>query len=280
MRILPNIVRSVLIVLLSIYAAGIGSTEAGILGPGQYNGIVVFDRWDGSILVNGNRVSYVSETIKELLRPYEGKSVQVDATAVFQPINPGDARIDELEILDSAVPNPNTGPYANLKLTIEAAFRPGDFPAFEVEIKNIGPEDEVFSLSGLAPTVLFQIDQISTLVSLPGDGPSYAVITRFELGSIQPDQWSGGGVSLRDAHGVPSFHYFRWMAKNIPQNLKRVRLKPGEGVQVLFVFDLPPGEYDFLVGLGSGFGPHNIASNLVAFDVFDDGSAITIEIDR
>ena len=46
---------------------------AGILGPGKYSGVVVFDRWDGCILYRGTYVLYVSENVKEKLRDYDGQ---------------------------------------------------------------------------------------------------------------------------------------------------------------------------------------------------------------
>jgi hypothetical protein len=63
--------------------------HAGIRGPGKYCGVVVFDRWDACFLLNGPYITYISENVKNELRPYEGKAKQFDASSVFQPENPG-----------------------------------------------------------------------------------------------------------------------------------------------------------------------------------------------
>jgi hypothetical protein len=280
MAFVQKISRLILIVIASIYAIGMGETEAGILTTGQYDGVVVFDRWDGSILVNGGRVAYISEAIKELVRPYAGRSVQVDATIVVQPINPGDARIDELEIL--GLTTSNFADHKHLKLTAEAMIQSGDYPAFVVKVTNTGTSRVNPTLSGLAPTLLIRSDQISYSLR-PGDGPSHAVITRHVLESIKPNQWTKHGMSRTNAEGVTSLHYFKWMVEDIPPDLNRVSLNPGESKKVQFLFDLPTGEYDLLFNLGL-FGPafhsHSIVSNLIAFDVLEDGNRLLIEMDR
>jgi hypothetical protein len=42
---------------------------SGIRAAGKYNGIVIFDRWDGCHLFGGVYDMEVSEQVKELLRP-------------------------------------------------------------------------------------------------------------------------------------------------------------------------------------------------------------------
>ncbi|MGH9532575.1 MAG: hypothetical protein ACRD2Q_09290, partial [Terriglobales bacterium] len=67
---------------------------AGLRLPGPYNGVVVFDRWDGCHLYSGQRLMYISDKLKDGLRGFAGKFVLLDAIAVVQPINPGDGRIE------------------------------------------------------------------------------------------------------------------------------------------------------------------------------------------
>src|SRR4051812_15803797 len=38
----------------------------GLRGPGKYNGVVLFDRWDNCYLFSGVYLMYVSETLKRL----------------------------------------------------------------------------------------------------------------------------------------------------------------------------------------------------------------------
>src|SRR5579863_6398400 len=75
----------------------------GIRGPGKYSGVVIFDRWGGCILFSGVYLMYVSDSVKDQLREYEGQAIEIDALIdaleVKQPINPGDGLIRRLKIL-------------------------------------------------------------------------------------------------------------------------------------------------------------------------------------
>jgi len=44
-----------------------------------------FDRWDTCFLLSGHFVTYISDAVKDELRPYKGKAMQIDASDVFQP---------------------------------------------------------------------------------------------------------------------------------------------------------------------------------------------------
>jgi hypothetical protein len=64
------------------WSAGAGVSAKGArsylhrAGPGKNSGLVVFDRWGGSILYSGIYVMYVSESTKEKLREHIGKSIR------------------------------------------------------------------------------------------------------------------------------------------------------------------------------------------------------------
>src|SRR4051794_5023656 len=75
------------------------TSSGAIRGPGKYNGVVIFDRWGGSHLYSGSYVMEISESIKDLLRPYADQPLLIDAKEVYQPINPGDGLISGLEVL-------------------------------------------------------------------------------------------------------------------------------------------------------------------------------------
>src|SRR5712672_3470093 len=68
------------------------TTHAGLRGPGKYCGVVVFDRWDTCFLLSGHFITYISDSVKNQLRPYEGKAMQIDALEVSQLQNLGDTR--------------------------------------------------------------------------------------------------------------------------------------------------------------------------------------------
>src|SRR5215469_3796731 len=74
----------------------------GIRGPGKYSGVVIFDRWGGCILFSGVYLMYVSDSVKDQLREYEGQAIEIDALEVNQPTNPGDGLIRHLKILGPA----------------------------------------------------------------------------------------------------------------------------------------------------------------------------------
>src|SRR6516225_5196465 len=76
--------------------------NAGIRAPGKYSGVVIFDRWGGCILFSGVYLMYISDSVKEQLREYEGQAVEIDALEVNQPTNPGDGLIRRLKILGPA----------------------------------------------------------------------------------------------------------------------------------------------------------------------------------
>ena len=71
--------------------------QGGERGPGKYCGVVIFDRWGGCTLYSGIYVMYVSEKVKNGLRPFAGRAVQIDAKKVNQPENPGDGLITQFE---------------------------------------------------------------------------------------------------------------------------------------------------------------------------------------
>ena len=78
----------------------VGISYGGVLVAGKYNGVVIFDRWDACHLYTGTYQLEISEKIKEQLRPYRGKAMLIDAQEVHQPMNPGDAIVTRLQVLE------------------------------------------------------------------------------------------------------------------------------------------------------------------------------------
>jgi hypothetical protein len=83
----------------------LSTAPAGIRAPGKYSGVVFYDRWGGCILFSGIYLMYISEDVKDTLRSYEGKAIEINAREVIQPINPGDGLIKELEVVGPATLN-------------------------------------------------------------------------------------------------------------------------------------------------------------------------------
>jgi hypothetical protein len=134
------------LIALSFLTVGLApSAFAAVRGPGKYNGVVIFDRWDGCHLFGGVYDMEVSEKVKELLRPYDGQAILVDAKEVLQPMNPGDGLITKLDVLGPAEePNTKTGGNApplldGLVLTATPNFRKGGHDEFMITLRNTGP---------------------------------------------------------------------------------------------------------------------------------------------
>ena len=127
-----------LVTLLLFACEGVLVTHAGIRGPGKYCGVVVFDRWDTCFLLSGHFITYISDAVKEELRPYKGKSIQIDASEVFQPVNPGDALVRQYKIIGPAPDNHLWAMVDGLELIATSDFEPQGIPAFLLEIRNIG----------------------------------------------------------------------------------------------------------------------------------------------
>jgi len=58
---------------------------AGIRGPGAYNGVVFYDRWDNRYSFSGVYRMYIADTAKEALRPYRGKSMEIVLRKFINP---------------------------------------------------------------------------------------------------------------------------------------------------------------------------------------------------
>ena len=248
------------------------SLIAGIRGPGNYNGVVIFDRWGACYLYSGAYLMPVSEKVKELLRSWEGKAVLVDAQEVYQPMNPGDGLITKLVVLGPAdepasVPMQRPPDIDGLSLTVAASFSKETPDELLVQVRNVGTTPHELRMDALAPTLLAK-KAGSELLWQPADGPSFAALTRFNVLFLAKNparqSWAIGGNSHLTAMSV---------APGTPISAS-VQIEPGEAVEVPLVFELGPGEYEFLAGYGGGVqAARSLASNRLDFDVADSGKA-------
>lgn len=238
------------------------------LGPGKYYGVVVFDRWDGCILYRGIYLTYISEAVKEQLRPHARQLVEINATDVFQPVNPGDGRIRKFKYL-RPYQTKEKFTVAGIKMRSFPAFKDGERPSVIMELLNTSEQDREILSEELAPTLLTK--QPLRLMELsPSDGPSVALLTRRSIENIARYGGSGSGV----ARGIP----YSWSLAKEDAPPRKFVLKPGEKKQIRITFDLPEGEYEFLCGYGGGhYGRKCIASNLIHFDVGKDSNGKIVE---
>lgn len=248
------------------------SSLGGLLRPGKLSGVVVFDRWGGCMLYSGVFVMYVSEATKKDLREYQNKPIEIDAKELWQPVNPGDGRIGKFEVLGPASTKRSRVKLDGLRIQALMKSKPGSKPILSIRMTNFGMTPlELFS-SELAPTLLAKKSpQVKS--HSPSDGPSYAVLTResFEIGSRDP-RWQGRG----SAYGKG----YTWTIGRNSAMPHSFTLQPGQTRDVNIFFDLPEGEYDFLSGYGGGAHESKcLSSNLLAFDVNQDGTATRVEVE-
>ena len=230
--------------------------------PGEYTGVVVFDRWDGCTLYSGVYLMYISERAKETLRPLAGEAVQIDATDVYQPTNPGDGLIREFDYLGPAPDDEDHLALDNLRLASAVAVSEDHKAVASIILENIGKEPIRIFSAKLAPTLLMKSPQPPDRWAA-SDGPSFALITRqsFESAGEVP-RWNARGVSL----GQP----YAWTIGRENALPHSFVLEPQQSRTIDITFELPDGEYDFLCGYGGGVHwSRCFAANLSAFDVKD-----------
>lgn len=247
-----------------------GSGYAAIRGPGNYSGVVIFDRWGGCILHRGPHIMYIGESVKEALGKQQGQFIQVTAKKTFQ-IFSGEARIDEFVYLGRGPAKGNPARLTNLKLECLHGFTDGEQPSVLVNVVNSSKNRDVQVCSEeLAPTLLKRKTSSVDSSGAPSDGPSCALITcqTFWIGGVP--RWEGRG----DLYGSR----YAWSIGEASALPKQFVVGPGEKKQIRIKFDLPEGEYDFLLGYGGLHDNNCVASNLVAFDVGQDGQAKVVEI--
>jgi len=233
---------------------------AGLRGPGKYSGVVVFDRWDTCFLLSGPYITYISDNVKNELRPYAGKAMQVDALDVFQPRNPGDALVRKYKVIGPAPLTGHPPTLDGLELIAQSDFGKSNAPAFRLEIHNTSDKPvEVFSAE-IGPAVL---GKNADTVRNASDGRSVAWITRVDLALLHSEKSESNGLG-----------YSLYYADTREVLQKRFSLQPGQSTKTRIAFKLPSGQYQFIVGYGGGVHEgKSLASNAVAFDVNDGGMA-------
>lgn len=261
-----------LLFALLILLFGFGTlaiSEAGIRGPGKYSGVVIFDRRDACILYSGIYLMYVSEGVKEQLREHSGKPVEIDATEVFQPMNPGDGLIKELKYLGEAPVSLRCPEIDGIQLQSTVLVGQKGHPVAVITMKNVSDKPVKVSRYDLAMTLLMR-----QAPAKPGwgvaDGNSIALITRVGFG-IGGDEarWKGNGF-LGDG-GT-----YEWTIGEENALPPTTSLAPKATRKIEVRFKLPDGEYDFLCGYGGGVHDGRcLASNLASFDI-KNGKAIAV----
>lgn len=258
--------RALCIGLLCVLASGLVITvHAGLRGPGKYCGVIVFDRWDTCFLLSGHYITYISESVKDQLRPYTGKAMQLDVTEISQPRNPSDALVQKYRIIGPAPDNQQRLMLDSLELISKPDFAQQGGANFLIEVHNAGKQAVKVNSYEFGPTILAVSPRGALSAS---DGRSGAWITRVDI--LNPSRWEtqNDGVTYSASYSIDP--------KTRP--LVHFLLAPGESVTVRVTFELPPGQYQFVVGYGGGGvfqGEKSLASNAISFDV-NDGGIVTL----
>lgn len=217
----------------------------------------MFDRWDTCFLLSGLYIMYVSDSVKEKLRPYTGQSLQIYASDVSQPMNPGDGLTTKYEIIGPA-PDRGWPKTDGIKIEIRPDFRAENTASFIVTVANTGRDDATIETSQLAQTLLGP----NKILFTPSDGKSVAWITRATM----LDGDSGKMLINRTLLSLGSTIDAE---SSLPAEFD---LAPGESRQTRITFRLPPGTYEFMVGYGGGVHENkSVASNAVSFYVSGNG---------
>ena len=253
----------------------VSSTHAGERGPGRYAGVVIYDRWDTCYISSGAYLMYVSEKQKELLRPYVGRSVLIDATEVSQPINPGDGLITAFRILGDAPLGDRLPPVDGLRLMLTQESSGGNLIGFTVEIENRNSFSVPILKSELAPTVFGRKagdDPFS-----PSDGLSEAKITRCNFRA----HCGFPGLSFGPAGQLTSDSYWVDVERRFRPDPYTIELGGGQKLHFDFDVRISKGDYDLVVGYGGGVHEgRSLASNSISFSTDARGHAISIAESR
>lgn len=249
------------VLICALACSFILTAQAGIRGPGKYCGVIVFDRWDTCFLLSGHFITYISDAVKDALRPYKDTAMQVDASEVFQPMNPGDALIRKYEIIGPAPDNHYWVTLDGLELVAQSDFGPEGTATFLIELRNAGNKPVKVNSSEFGPTLIGLSPKGPFCVS---DGKSEAWFTR--VGLLNSSSWESGSGSVRYSGS------YTIDPKSRPP--ERFQLEPGQSVKVRVTFKVPPGQYQFIVGYGGGVHEEkSVASNAISFDLNDAGMA-------
>src|SRR5262245_6596777 len=226
--------RAFLVPLLVVALA-----HAGFRGPGEYSGVVIRDRWGGCYLYSGVYLTYISNDEKLKLDDAVGRAVVIDARDVRQPINPGDALVRKLTLLNREPSEDEWVPVHDIRMEVMPEFGGDREARFTIRIQNAAQRETRLVAGALGPTLLARRPSECSILE-PSDGPSFALITRQTFWGSE-----GAVTSGRACHcGVAA----SWVLENGGFDAPLVMLESGEAREFTIRLELPPGEYEFLAG--------------------------------
>jgi hypothetical protein len=263
---IPRLSRQFLLVTLCLALCGsLFVVHASLRGRGRYCGVVIFDRWDTCLLLSGPYIMYISNAVREKLRPYAGQAIEIDASNVVQPGNPGDGLILQYEIVGPAPGRYGPGgeklDLHSLELQAASAIEEHNTPAFDMVITNTRDDTLTIVTDSFGPTLLGP----NSTPNSASDGKSVAWFTRVPFSTDRESKvsWSLGEHTTTAIFRIdPSCHW--------PNSFD---LAPGRSARCRVAFEVPLGEYQFLFGYGGGVhASASLASNAISFNVEQGGA--------
>jgi hypothetical protein len=247
------------------------AVHAGLRGKGKYSGVVIFDRWDTCFLLSGPYITYISEAVKEELRPYAGNAIEIDVTEMTQPTNPGDGLVNSYVILGPAPDDPSEPITNKVEITVEPGFDGKKAPTFVITLRNDSGQPVPVSPSEVGITLLGRNRGVALSAS---NGKSVAWITRADLVPHGPNGMAESSwKSTVDGKTV----YAKYSAAQPCAFRTRIELDAYGSVSCRVRLDVPTGDYQFMSGYGGGVHAwKSITSNAVSFNV-DAAGVATVE---
>ena len=218
--------KLILAALIIVVSGSLLTVNAGMRGRGKYSGVVIFDRWDTCLLLSGVYITYVSDDVKEGLRPYRNEAIQLDVSAISQPMNPGDALIHKYAILGSAPQSAHGQITEGVSLKAESDFGSDRVTAFLIQIENLGDSPIEIESSEIGPTLLGL--SRSTLFTA-SDGKSAAWITRVSVLNHSSRRSTVGSETLSVDYDVDPGSRFPERFRLNPSESKRQTPKAKSG---------------------------------------------------
>jgi hypothetical protein len=200
---------------------------------------------------------YMSDTVRDQLRPYDGQAIELDALEVVQPTNPGDGLIRKLQVIGPAPPNNSPFRFDGIKLNAQPVAVEGSRAAIELTVTNEGDTPTEIDSSQIGFVLLSEKIAGATT---PSDGPSTAVITRTNV-------FTGKGIwELGTGEKVYSYSYMITDCLRFPQSFE---LPPHRSRSTQIRFKLPAGHYQFFAGYGGGVHESTLnVSNPVSIELW------------
>lgn len=273
---MKRLAKTLLILGACTLLAGVAC--GGLRPPGKYNGVVLFDRWGGCYLYSAIFLMYVPEEQKAVLKEFTGRCMELDVRKVYQPVNPGDGRLEQFTVVgDSQVQAEDASEKVDqVELTASLNLDNSRRPRWKLVVHNRGPEPIQLRADEIALTILTRRPsppEPFEIFSSPSDGPSMALVTRQSLLGLGVIKWQGEQTNGQQT--------VAWKVRNQEPDTGVFELPAGAEKRFVVELVLSSGQYDLVFGYGGGVhAARCVASNLIAVDVSAMGVAAVPKVDR